>query len=588
VVRHIRWQVALILVGVLLLGGLMAYLATSFTTQREPAPGGTYVEGLIGSPQFINPLLCQYNDADRDLCALIFSGLIRYDEHGLPQPDLAERWDISADGLVYTIYLRPNARWHDDQPVTAADVAFTLQLLQDPGYPGSPDVAALWRTVQITEVNSLAVQMTLQEPLIPFLQYLTIGILPKHLLGGVTAVQLPELPFNRKPIGSGPFKVEAFGSGEAGQPQHILLDAYPGYYGRQPYISKIDFKFYPDFPSMLAAYRAGEIQGLNHIPAGNLSMVSGEPTLKLYTGPVAGYSMIFLNQGDDALPFFQNQQVRQALWLSLDRQKLLEEVLHNQGTIANSPIIPGTWASATDLPPLLPDINRAQQLLAQAGWLFPGALQPAGQPEPGNFGGDVVIPSTPTPQAAVREAPLRVKDGLPISFTLYTNSDSQHVALANAIAKQWLNIGVKAAVVPVQAGLVSNYLAPRAYQAALVDVQLPNDPDPYPFWHETQANAPGQNYSQYKDRDMSEVLEQARRAADLNTRIDLYHKFQQMFVERVPGILLFYPVYTYGVSEKVADVQIGPIAYPSDRFRTLPDWYVLTRRVIVGNAPLIK
>jgi peptide/nickel transport system substrate-binding protein len=581
-VRHIRWQVALIVVGVLMLGGLMAYLADAFTVQHEPAPGGTYVEGLIGSPQFVNPLLCQYNDADRDLCALIFSGLIRFDEHGEPQPDLAERWDVTADGLVYTFHMRPNARWHDDQPVTAADVVFTLQLLQDPNYPGSPDLATLWRTVQVVEVNSLTVQMTLQEPLTPFLQYLTIGILPKHLLSNVTAADLADLPFNRKPIGSGPFKVEAFGSGEAGQPQHVLLAAYSGYYGRQSYIAKIDFKFYPDFPSMLAAYRAGEIQGLSRIPTADLAAVRDTSTLNLYTAPMAGYTMIFMNQGDDALPFFQNQQVRQALWLSLDRQKLLEEVLHNQGTIADSPIIPGTWAHATDLPPVLPDVNRARQLLGQAGWRYPGAAQVATDDTGAPIG------PTPTPKSTSGEPPIRVKDGVPISFTLYTNSDPLHVALASAIAKQWQEIGVKASVVPVQAGLVANYLAPRTYQAALVDVQLPNDPDPYPFWHETQAAAPGQNYSQYRDRDVSEILEKARRAADTATRRDLYHKFQEMFIERVPGILIYYPVYTYGVSEKVADVQIGPIAFPSDRFRTLPDWYVITRRVIASSGSIIK
>jgi len=583
VVRHIRWQVALIVMGVLLLGGLMAYLQAAFITQREPAPGGTYVEGLIGSPQFINPLLCQYSDADHDLCSLVFSGLIRYDERGLPEPDLAERWDISGDGLVYTFHLRPNARWHDDQPVTAADVVFTLQLLQDPNYPGSPDVAALWRTVQVVEVNSLTVQMTLQEPLTPFLQFCTIGILPKHALPNLTATELADTPFNRKPIGSGPFKVEALGSGEAGQPQHVLVSAYAGYYGRQPYIAKIDFKFYPDFPSMVAAYRAGEIQGLNHIPTSDLSLVSDAPNLNLFTAPMAAYTMVFMNQGDDTLPFFQNQQVRQALLLSLDRQKLLEEVIHNQGTIANSPMIPGTWAYANDLPPVIPDLSKARNLLNQAGWRFPSASRPAVDET-----GEPVITATPVLQSKSNEPPIRVKDGQPISFTLYTNSDPLHVALANAIAAQWLDVGVKATVVPVQVGLVSNYLVPRTYQAALVDVQLPNDPDPYPFWHETQATAPGQNYSQFKDRDISEVLEQARRAPDLTTRIDLYHKFQEMFLDRVPGILIYYPVYTYGVSEKVADVQIGPIAYASDRFRTLSDWYVITRRVIVSSAPLIK
>jgi peptide/nickel transport system substrate-binding protein len=160
------------------------------------------------------------------------------------------------------------------------------------------------------------------------------------------------------------------------------------------------------------------------------------------------------------------------------------------------------------------------------------------------------------------------------------------VALAQAVAKQWLEIGVQASVVPVQTGLRNNYLDPRTYQAALIDVQLPSDPDPYPFWHETQSDPPGQNYSQYRDRDMSEVLEQARRTNDQAQRTSLYHRFQEMFREKTPGILLYYPVYNYGISEKVRDVQIGPIAASADRFRTLPEWYVITRRVIQNKAPV--
>ena len=147
-VRHIRWQVALIFVGVVLLGGLMVYLAEAYSVEREPAPGGTYVEGMVGSPQYVNPLLCQYNDVDRDLCTLVFSGLLRFDEHGQLQPDLADSWEVSPDGLVYTFRLRPNARWHDNRPVTADDVIYTIKLLQDPNFPGMQDVAALWRTVK--------------------------------------------------------------------------------------------------------------------------------------------------------------------------------------------------------------------------------------------------------------------------------------------------------------------------------------------------------------------------------------------------------------------------------------------------------
>jgi peptide/nickel transport system substrate-binding protein len=580
VVRHIRWQVALIVVGVILLGGLMIYLAEAYAVEREPAPGGTYVEGMVGAPQYVNPLLCQYNDVDRDLCTLVFSGLLRFDERGQLQPDLVDSWEVSSDGLVYTFRLRPNARWHDNRPVTAEDVLYTIKLLQDPAFPGLQDVAALWRTVKAEEVNSLTVQLTLPEPYTPFLQYVAtgnFGVLPHHVLGDVKAADLPTLPFNRKPIGSGPFQVEQFGSGETGQPQHMLLSAFPSYYGQQPYIAKVDFKFYPDYPSMLAAFRAGEIQGINKVPADQLSSVRDTPSLNLYTGPVAGYTMIFLNQGDPALPFFQDQNVRQALLLSLDRRQIIEEVLHGQGLIADSPLIPGTWAYADDLPPVVPNRDRARQLLNEAGWRYQVPKPPVREE-------GVIVSIPPTPVLGPADTPIRVKDGTPISFTLYTNNNPLQVALAQAVAKQWLEIGVQASVVPVQTGLRNNYLDPRTYQAALIDVQLPSDPDPYPFWHETQADPPGQNYSQFRDRDMSEVLEQARRTNDQAQRASLYHKFQEMFREKTPGILLYYPVYNYAISEKVRDVQIGPIATSSDRFRTLPEWYVITRRVIQNKA----
>ncbi len=580
--KHIRWQIALIVIGVALLAGLMIYLSAAYTVQHEPAPGGTYIEGMIGTPQYLNPLLCEYNDVDLDLCSLIFSSLVRFDEHGVPQPDLAERWEISADGLTYTFHLRPDARWHDNQPVTAADVVFTLSLLQDPNFLVAPELSALWRTVKVEEVNSLTVQMTLKEPLAPFLQYVAagnFGVLPKHALPDVTASNLADQPFNRKPIGSGPFQLEEFGSGEAGQPMHVLLSAFPGYYDRQPYIAKLDFRFYPDFPSLLSAYRAGEVQGLSRIQPNQLAALRDVPSLNVFTAPASAYSMIFLNQGDDTLPFFQDQKVRQALLLSLDRQRLIEDVLHGQGLVADTPFIPGTWAYDNDLPPIVPNSDQARQLLAEAGWRFPTPPPPTALGDHGD-----VIPVTPLPTPQPDEQPIRVKNGVPLSFTLYTNNTPLQVALAKAVAQQWLDVGVQATVIPVQAGLINNYLAPRTYQAALVDVELSGDPDPYPFWHETQADIPGQNYSQFRDRDISETLEQARRATDLTTRMQLYHKFQEFFREKTPGILLYYPVYNYGVSEKVTDVQLGPVAFPFDRFRTLPDWYVITRRVIKREA----
>src|SRR5512139_1890907 len=163
--RHIRWQVVIIACGVALLATLLIYVALSFSTSTFPAQGGTYIEGMVGQPQAINPLLCSVNGVDRDLCSLVFNGLLRLDAHGLPQPDLAARLpEISPDGLIYTVTLRSDVRWHDGQPFTADDVLFTINLIKDPNFPGSEDLSQLWRTVEISRVNAYNLSFTLQEP----------------------------------------------------------------------------------------------------------------------------------------------------------------------------------------------------------------------------------------------------------------------------------------------------------------------------------------------------------------------------------------------------------------------------------------
>ncbi len=177
---------------------------------------------------------------------------------------------------------------------------------------------------------------------------------------------------------------------------------------------------------------------------------------------------------------------------------------------------------------------------------------------------------------------MRLKNGVPLSFTLLVSTEQADVA--RMVASQWRAIGVSADVEPVQVGLASNFLQARQYQAALANIMFDTpDPDPYPFWHETRASA-GQNYSQFKDRDLSEVLEAARRTVDTARRKELYKKFVQMFNEQTPSILLYYPLYSYGVSERILGVQLGPLLTSSDRFQTLADWYVLERRVIVNSG----
>ncbi len=556
--KHLRWQVVITLLGIALLGSLLAYLTFTFATVIVPGAGGTYVEGLAGSPQYINPILCQYNQVDRDLCSLIFNGLTRLNERGEVVPDLAERWEISDDFLAYTFSLRRDVRWHDEVPFSADDVVFTVQAMQDPDYRGASYLAELWRSVEVAKVDSHTVKFTLKEPFAPFLYYTTIGILPAHLLAEVPAESLPNDSFNLHPIGTGLFQVEEVTA------EHALLQANPLFYGPQPYLNKIEFRFYPNHESVLGAYERGEVQGISRVlPQDLLQAVEANSGLQLFSAQLTGYTLILLNLQDSELPFFQEKLVRQALLYAIDRQELVDRVLEGQGLVAHSPILPETWAYANGVAEYEHSHERAKDLLNEAGWLTP-------------------THSSMMADDAIREGngSVREKAEVKLAFTLLTDDDPLHVELAEEIARQWEAIGVKATPRTIGSGLVREFLHPREFEALLIDLELRGDPDPYPLWHSTQAEGEGQNYAGFVSYEADKLLEEARCTTDSGRRAELYRRFQEIFADEVPSLLLYYPIYTYAVDEKVKGVQLGPMGDPSDRFRNVTEWYIVTKRVI--------
>ncbi|MBM4463957.1 MAG: hypothetical protein FJ014_00050 [Chloroflexi bacterium] len=555
--KHFRWQVVITLLGIALLGSLFAYLAFAFVTDVVPAVGGTYVEGLAGSPQYINPILCQYNQVDRDLCSLIFNGLTRLNERSEVIPDLAERWDISDDCLSYVFYLRHDVLWHDEAPFSADDVVFTVQAMQDAGYRGASYLAELWRSVQVVKVDSHTVRFTLEQPFAPFLYYTTIGILPAHLLADVPAESLPNDPFNLHPIGTGLFKVEEVNA------KHALLQANPLFYGPQPYLNKIEFRFYTSRESVLSAYERGEVQGISRVLPEDLPEVKANSELELFSAQLTGYTLVFLNLQNPELPFFQEKLVRQALLYAIDRQKLVDRVLKGQGLVAHSPISPAAWAYDNGVVQYGYNPELAKALLTRAGWRNPTHPSAVKGDTDWEGGGSV-----------------REKEGVWLAFTLLTDDNPLHVELAREIAQQWQTIGVRATPQTVGSGLVREFLVPRQFEALLIDLELHGDPDPYPLWHSTQANSEGQNYAGFVSYEADKCLEEARCTTDSGRRAELYRRFQEIFTDEVPSLLIHYPIYTYAVDEKVKGVQLGPLGDPNDRFRNVTDWYIVTRRVI--------
>ena len=562
--RHLRWQALIALLGMVLVGSMLAgqgRVGNGPISVTQPVSGGVYTEALVGLPQRLNPLLDHANPVDRDIDRLIFSGLTTFDASGKPVPDLAN-WIIGEDQQTYTFLLKPNLRWHDGEPLTAEDAAFTLRLLQDPAYPGPADVGRLWQAVIVQVVNPQTLVLTLPEPFAPFLDYTAVGLLPAHLLKDVPAAQLAQANFNLTPVGSGPFRFDRWLQSSGGELQGVLLSAASSTSGPKPLLTQVRFNFYPDATTAMAAYQQGEVLGLSRLDEAQLTQALQRPELNLYTTLRPEYSLIFLNQRSDELPFFKEKKVRQALLLGLNRAAMVNDTLRGQAVVASSPVLPGSWAYNPDVPVAAYDPQAAASLLDSAGWVFPSDA---------TLGTDRYI---------------RQKEGVPISFTLTTTNDPLHAALAQSAQSTWAKLGIQAEVVLLDAAsLRGQALEPRQFQALLVDFNLAGtpDPDPYPFWHETQAES-GQNYGGFTDRKTSELLEQARITSDITQRALLYRDFQSRFVDQVPALVLYYPVYNYAVDKSVGGVQLGPLTTLSDRFNGLSGWFLQTRTVVVEES----
>ncbi len=553
-IKRFRWQILIAAGGILIVLLLILELRGTASPVFNPAPksgGGEYKEAVVGALQRLNPVLDIRNTPDRDIDRLVFSGLLRFDSTGIPVEDLAEGWVIADEGKTYTFLIRKDAVWHDGQPVTAQDVVYTFGLIQDKNYPGPEDLAELWRSVKVQAISAKEVRFTLSEPYAPFLDYLTTGLLPSHLLSGVGVKELDTLSFNLKPVGSGPFTVETL-IVEGDTIHGVALRPFEKYYGTKPALEKVDILYYPTQAAAFGAMQSGEVMGLGGLSVEELNATLKGSTWNIYSARLPQSSVIFLNLKNDDVAFFGQRDIRRALLLAIDRQRIIDNVLDGQAVQAAGPILPGTWAEDPSLQPLEYNPDEAARLLDSAGWTFPAG-------------------ATPGTQAYVR-----LKDSAELKFTLVYAEDSQQESIAAAISEQWAKVGVRVELQPANMrSLMEDHLTPRTYQAALVDLNTAPypDPDPYPFWNQTQS-PDGQNYSQLDDRAISELLEEARTEIHREERARLYRTFQYRFVYQLPALFLWHPIYSYAVDARVAGISFGPLFDPSDRLASICDWYV--------------
>ncbi|HYN89978.1 MAG TPA: ABC transporter substrate-binding protein [Ardenticatenaceae bacterium] len=547
--QYLRWQALIALSGILLFFTVLVYLSQNLTVRFVPERGGTYIEGLVGQPANLNPLYLQ-SQSDHDIAALVFNGLTRASVNGEIEPELARRWEIGADNQSYTFRLRDDVFWHDGEPFSAADVLYTIGVLQDPAYTGDPTLAEVWRTARARALDPLTVRVTLPEPYAPFLSFTTFGILPSHLLEGYDVATLPTLSFSRSPVGTGQWRVAEATA------DSVALEANAQFFGPAPQLDRVRLRFYPDAREMLQGYGRSEVMGLGQVPPDDLIRVAEEPGLTLWNAPLNGFTGIVLNLTH---PILSERGVRQGLLSALDRPALIAQALNGQGIVANSFIVPTNWAYNPGLRTYAFDPAEADRLLTYAGWI--------------DYNGDGV----------------REKDGAPLTFQLATNEENpQRVRLAQAVAAQWRDIGADVEVVPVPFQVLrQEMLGARNFEAAMFMLaDLPADPDPYPLFHSSQRQAEGRNFSGFASERADRLMVEGRFVTDQTARRELYFDLQEIFAEQLPILPLYHPIYNYAVDTRVRNVQIGPLNQPSDRFRTLPDWFIKTRRVIEGPAPI--
>ncbi|MCB8984154.1 MAG: peptide ABC transporter substrate-binding protein [Ardenticatenaceae bacterium] len=554
---NLRWQVLLAVVAFALVIALLSFQvqSASFCSTRVPAAGGAFVEGVVGAPQNLNPLLSDPYPVDRELTSLIFDGLTRYDAAGELVPALAEGWTVGEDGLSVRFTLRDDVFWQDGEPVTAVDVLYTFHLLQDESFPGPAALSEFWRTITINQIDERTVEFVLPEPYSPFLDATTRGLLPAHLLEDVTAAELAGAAFNLAPVGTGPFMVDPAVNWQANGRLRLIPNPADWRQGTQ--LSALEFQFFPDEATLLDAFNNGDIHAINRVSATALPAVAVLPEARLFTAPEPTYSALWFNLRQPADETYselgRTLSGRQALAAALDRQGLVDTAVNGQGLVFNGPYLPSSWAYNPGISSNKAyDPATAASLLETAGWTF-GA-----------------------------EQTVRQKDGRPLSLTLIALDDPQETAVAETIRAQWAAVGIDTQIRLAQdLAELRQWLADGLFDVALLTFTPSGDPDLYDFWSQ-EAIIRGQNYTGWNNRRASEALEQGRQVWGMEERRPSYDTFLRYFDQEMPALTLFQDTYTYALSTAVNNAEIGLINQPRDRYKTLAEWFLLYRDVAVA------
>jgi peptide/nickel transport system substrate-binding protein len=543
--RRIFWGAFFVCLAALLLG-TADLAATQLVT--IPSVGGTYTEGLVGTPKLINPLFAPMNDVDRDLVSLIFSGLFRPDQNLEPVPDLAERYQWSEDGKTLEITLRKDVRFHDGVPLTADDVVFTYQAVKNPA-THSP-LAGLYQGVTIIRVDDTTVQFQLPAADPSFLTSLTLGILPAHVWEEIPDANAHLADANLKPIGSGPYQVSTYTRDSRGQILHFNLKRFPSFYGIKPLIEEVRMRFFADRPQAVTALRNSQIDALAFLPWAEASTLSGESFL-LHRIELPQETVAFFNVKETLL---KDVRMREALAMAVDKSELAT-LLGEHISAVTSPYPFLEYATGTK-----PDLEAARTKLETLGWKLP---------EGGAVRQFVGVGAT---RAATSTAS---STNLTLSILVPNQPDLQKVA--ELLKRRWSLIGAEVTIVSDEPeALLREALEKRNYQVIVTNILLPPNQDLTAFWASKNATGNGLNLSGLADRDVDLALERISNATNTEQLLQARISFTDELAERTPALFLLRPAYAYIQARRIQGTNDIRLLKPADRFLSISNWYIRT------------
>ena len=523
-----------------------------------PAVGGEYTEGLLGEPRLINPLYASGSDVDQDLASLIYSGLLRYDAVNGYVPDLAESLTVSDDGLTYTLKIKERARFHNGDDVRARDVLFTINAIQNPTYR-SPLIDNFYN-VAVSQEDERTVSFQLEEPFAPFDQYLTVGILPASLWAEILPQNAPLAALNLQPVGSGPYKFDEFTKDQRGSIRSYTLSRNDDFYNAPPFIETMTFKFYSDAVALLEALENKNVEGVSVVRVDDLANVAGNSDVQLLQPLIQKETVLYMNQS--VQPILKDFVVRNAITQAINRQKIIEAVPLGDLKIIYGPILEGLVGYDANLESVY-NVDEANVSLEKAGYRL-----------------DTISGLRALKKQAdeASEDPEQdVSDSLTFTLTAMDSQEMQQVAAQ--IQEDLAQIGITISLIFVPSDLmVAQVIEPKNFELLLLGILLEGDPDPFPFWHASQAKTGGLNFVGYSNTDVDTLLEEGRKEMDKNVRALKYQQFQQLLAKDAPAVFLYQSRFAYAVAEKIHLEAPTHIVNPSDRFANVNLWYIKTKK----------